>query len=70
MVVYVIVNNRNDKKYLECVSAKNYEDVVEYCNKKYGKDSQPLAQPIILDTKGNPVHLMVEYLVTEEGKKR
>ncbi|MDT8718183.1 hypothetical protein IAI10_16070 [Clostridium sp. 19966] len=70
MVLFAIVNNSIEKKFIECVAAEDYDDIVGYCDKKYGKESLPIGLPVVLDTKGNPVSAQVFDLVKEEFKKK
>lgn len=70
MVLYAILNNDEERKFIECVVAENIEDVLAYCDSKYGKESQPVALPIIYDTKGNLVHMQAIDMIKEEYKNR
>lgn len=55
MVLYVILNNNEEKKYLECVVADSNKDVTQYCNNKYGKEYELV--PIFYGSESNLSHI-------------
>lgn len=69
MILFAILNNMKDKKFIECVAAKNSDEVLKYCDKKYGEQSQPIALNMSHDTKGNLVQIEVYDLVKEKYRK-
>lgn len=68
MTVYAILNNSKESKFIECVAAESFEDVLKYSEHKYGNESMLVGLPIIYDTKGNLVHIQVSDVIKEEYK--
>lgn len=55
MVLYIVLNNNEEKKYLECVVADSNKDVSEYCNNKYGEEYHLV--PIFYGSESNLTHI-------------
>jgi hypothetical protein len=70
LILFVILNNNIEKKFLETVVAKDFDSVSAYVDKKYGIEAITIGQAITYDTKGNLVSIHTSDVIKEEYKTK